>query len=120
MRCMIGIVCAVTAFACSSSQGLQQDVGETTITESKSDVSGCVYIAKVSASVDLSEYGGDRAAAMDQLFDNLRNAALHKRCDTVYLFKVDETTTQIIAMAEGYACSSRGISDGPRGGPPLP
>jgi len=120
VRYLFGLLVAATMFGCSSSQGMQQDISEATITESKSDVSGCVYIGKVSASVDLPEYGGDHAAAMDQLFDNLRNAALHKRCDTVYLFKVEETTNQIIAMGEGYACSSRGISDGPRGGPPLP
>jgi hypothetical protein len=110
----------VSALSCSSSPGLQQDVGEATITESKSDVSGCVFISKVSASVDLPRYGGDHAAAMDQLFDNLRNDALHKRCDTVYLISVQETETQITAVGEGYACQARGISDGPRGGPPLP
>lgn len=120
VRYLFGVLIATTMFACSSSQGLQQDVGEATITEPKSDVSGCTYIAGISASFDLPEYGGDGSAAMDRLFDNLRNAALHKRCDTVYLFKVEETTDRIIALAEGYACRARSITDGPRGGPPLP
>lgn len=116
MRCLVLSLALAPMIACSSSPGLKQDVDDATITESKSDVSGCEYIARVSASVDLPEYGGDRAAAMDQLFDNLRNAALHKSCDTVYLISVRETTTQIVADGEGYACRSRGITDGPGGG----
>ena len=116
MRHIMFVLFVVVFSACSSSTSLQQDVGGAVVTESRADVSGCQFIAKVTASVDLSEFDDDREAAMAELFDRLRNSALHKRCDTVYLITVEESMTRLTAVAEGYACESRALSDGPTGG----
>jgi hypothetical protein len=95
---------------------LQQDVGEATITESKADVSGCEFVTRVTASVNLNEFDDDRQAAMEALLDHLRNRALHQRCDTVYLITVEQSTTFLQAIGEVYRCESVGITDGPMGG----
>ena len=116
MRIVLLFLVVSTVMSCGSSQGIQQDVGAATIIESKSDVSGCEYVAMVRASADFRSMDGDRARAMELAFDRLRNDALHKRCDTVYLIKVEETTTHIEMMGEGYRCELPGITDGPRGG----
>lgn len=116
MRRLCAVLAVATVLACSSSRGPYQDVGEATVTESKSDVRNCQYVAQVTATVDLQTVGGDRAAALELLIDRLRNNALHKRCDTVYLVTVEETTVHMTAVGEGYTCRSRGISDGPGGG----
>jgi hypothetical protein len=105
-----------TVLSCGSSQGMQQDVGAATVTEDQSDVSGCEYVAKVTASADIRSVDGDRARAMDLAFDRLRNDALHKRCDTVYLMSVVETTTYIEMTGEGYRCELPGITDAPGSG----
>jgi hypothetical protein len=105
-----------TVLSCGSSQGMQQDVGAATVTEDQSDVSGCEYVAKVAASADIRSVDGDRARAMDLAFDRLRNDALHKRCDTVYLMSVVETTTHIEMTGEGYRCELPGITDAPGSG----
>ena len=112
---LLALIC-VTTLACGSSQGVQQDVGEATLTESKADVRGCQFIARITASVDLAEFGSDRAAAMDLLLDRVRNSALHKNCDTVYLITVEDSTTRLTAIAEGYVCGVRGITEGGRAG----
>jgi hypothetical protein len=106
----------VATLSCESSQGLQRDVGEASVTESKEDVSGCEFVTRVTATVNLQEFDDNREAAMESLLDRLRNRALHQRCDTVYLITVEETTTFIQAIGEGYRCERPGISDGPMGG----
>jgi hypothetical protein len=53
---------------------------------------------------------------MELAFDRLRNDALHKRCDTVYLMSVEETTTHIEMTGEGYRCELPGITDAPGSG----
>ena len=116
MRIILLILVFTTVMSCGSSQGVQQDIGAATITESQSDVRGCAYVAMVRASADIRSVDGDRARAMDLAFDRLRNDALHKRCDTVYLMKVEETTTHIEMMGEGYRCELPGITDAPIGG----
>ena len=113
---LLFLLAAFFSFACGSSQGMHQDAGEATVTESRSDVSGCEYVSTVSATIDLREFDEDRAAAMEALFDRLRNATLQKRCDTVYLINVEETTTHLTAVGEGYRCESVGITGGPMGG----
>lgn len=116
MRIVLLFLVISTLLSCGSSQGFQQDVGAATVTESKADVSGCKYVAKVAASADIRSVDGDRARAMDLAFDRLRNDALHKRCDTVYLMSVEETTTHIEMTGEGYRCEPPGISDAPGAG----
>lgn len=116
MRIVLLFLVISTVLSCGSSQGFQQDVGAATVTESKADVSGCKYVAKVAASADIRSVDGDRARAMDLAFDRLRNDALHKRCDTVYLMSVEETTTHIEMTGEGYRCEPPGISDAPGAG----
>lgn len=116
MRIVLLFLVISTVLSCGSSPGFQQDVGAATVTESQSDVSGCKYVAKVAASADIRSVDGDRARAMDLAFDRLRNDALHKRCDTVYLMSVEETTTHIEMTGEGYRCEPSGISDAPGAG----
>lgn len=113
---MLLSLAVIVTLSCGSSQGLRDDYGNATVTESKSDVSGCEHVGGVKATVDLRDYDDDRAAAMEALFDRLRNNALHKRCDTVYLITVEETTTYLQAVAEGYRCEPTGITDGPGSG----
>ena len=115
-RNMLFLPAVIVALSCGSSQGIQQDVGGATVTESKSDVSRCEHVGGVTATVDLRDYDDDRAAAMEALFDRLRNNTLHRRCDTVYLITVEETRTQLQAIGEAYRCERPGISDGPTGG----
>lgn len=110
------ILVLMFAMSCGSSKGVEADFGDATVTESKADVSGCEYVARVTAGVDLRDYDGDRAAALEALFDRLRNNTLHKRCDTVYLLTVTETRTHLEALGEGYRCERPGITDGPMGG----
>jgi len=107
---------AIATLSCESSRGLEQDVGEATVTESKEDVSRCEFVSRVTATVNLQEFDNNREAAMARLLDRLRNRALHKRCDTVYLMTVEESTTYLRAIGEGYRCERPGISDGPMGG----
>jgi hypothetical protein len=108
----------IVALSCGSSQGIRDDLGGATVTESKSDVSGCEHVGRVTATVDLREFEDNRAAAMEALFNRLRNNTLQRRCDTVYLITVEETTTVLQAIGEAYRCEPSGISDGPRGGIP--
>lgn len=116
MRYLFVSIAFLAAIGCSSSQGMRQDVGEATLTESKADVRGCQFISGITASVDLAGYENDRAAAIDLLLDRVRNRALHKNCDTVYLVAVEESTTQLRAIAEGYVCGVRGITGGGKPG----
>ena len=116
MRYIILFLAAIVTLSCESSQGLQQDVGEASVTESKEDVRGCQFVAKVTATVDLQEFDNNREAAMESLLDRLRNRTLHLRCDTVYLITVEESTTFLQAIGEGYRCESASITGGPMGG----
>ena len=65
MRYIILFLAAIVTLSCESSQGLQQDVGEASVTESKEDVRGCQFVAKVTATVDLQEFDNNREAAME-------------------------------------------------------
>ncbi len=109
------VVTAMVTLSCASSDGVHQDIGEATITESKADVRRCEYVTRVSAEVDVRLHDGDRAAATQALLEQLRNNTLHQRCDTVYLVRVDETATRLIAVGEGYRCKVDGIGRKPKG-----
>ena len=100
----------IVTLSCGSSQGIRDDYDSATVTESKSDVSGCEHVGGVTATVDLRDYDDDRAAAMEALFDRLRNNTLHRRCDTVYLVSVEESRTQLVAIGEAYRCELQGIT----------
>ncbi len=116
VRYVIVFLAVIATLGCESSHGLQQDVGEATVTESKEDVSGCEFVAKVTATVNLQDFDNNREAAIESLLDRLRNRALHMRCDTVYLVTVKESTTFLQAIGEGYRCESASITGGPMGG----
>jgi hypothetical protein len=116
VRYIILFLAAIVTLSCESSQGLQQDIGDASVTESKEDVSGCEFVTRVTATVDLQEFDNNREAAMESLLDRLRNRALHMRCDTVYLITVKESTTFLQAIGEGYRCESASITGGPMGG----
>ena len=106
----------VVMWACFSSTHMEQDVGNAVVTENKGDVRGCRFVARVVATVELGTSDGDRAEAMDLLLDRLRNNALHKNCDTVFLITVEESTTHLTANGEGYICGVTSITGGGRAG----
>jgi len=112
-RVMTAIVC-VAIVACFSSREAHDDLGNVVVTESKADVSHCVFLFHITAVVDLRLYEGDRDAAMAEAMVDLRNNALKHRCDTVLLTRIRETTHQIKLEGEGFTCEGTGIAGDPR------
>ena len=114
MRRVMTVIVCVAIMACFSSREAQDDLGEVVVTESKADVSHCTYLFHITAVVDLRLYEGDRDAAMAEAMVDLRNNALKHRCDTVFLTRIQETTSQLKVEGEGYSCEGTGIAGDPR------